>query len=243
MPPRRRSQFASLTADDLAGLATAVAEGRRATVYLREGVPGLNLAPGSSARVLSVSGSTVMVKPSGVDDELPYEADELRMTKNPPPAPAKRAAAKRAPAKRTAVQQDSPRSATPRKPPAATTEPATSRVVTPPTTPSTPPKPAATPKRTPAKKLTKSVAVTVYGSADNEWFVSVTRDVRKPQRSRAVSPEAVDAAVHALGDTAARDAVTSVITAAREEAKRRVAELSRELEQARQALAALDAAD
>ncbi|WP_157851055.1 hypothetical protein [Gordonia phthalatica] len=70
MPPRRRpttepSVSESLTPDDLTALAAAVAEGRRATVYLREGTPSLNLVPGSSARVMSVSGSTVVVRPRG----------------------------------------------------------------------------------------------------------------------------------------------------------------------------------
>ncbi|MGB6038217.1 MAG: hypothetical protein WBG39_00030, partial [Gordonia sp. (in: high G+C Gram-positive bacteria)] len=91
MPPRRRSAPIpeSLTPDNLTAIAAALADGKRPTVYLREGTPSLGLAPGASARVLSIDGTTLTVKPSGVNDELPYEADELRITKNPPPEPAK----------------------------------------------------------------------------------------------------------------------------------------------------------
>ncbi len=200
MPPRRRSATAdSLTPDDLTRLAAAVAEGKRATVYLREGTPSLGLAPGSSARVVSVDGTTLVVRPRGVDAELPYEADELRMTKNVPEAPAPRTGS-------------SSRKATPG--------------------------PAA--RRSAARGAPKSVTVTLYGSAENEWSVAVTRGARKPQRSRKVTPESADAAVRELGDPAAAEAVTTLLHAAREEAQRRVEELSRELEAARQALAALD---
>ena len=76
MPPRRRSGAAAsgpdhLTADNLAALATAVAEGKRATVYLREATPSLGIEAGTSAKVVSVDGNTVMIRPKGVNDELP----------------------------------------------------------------------------------------------------------------------------------------------------------------------------
>lgn len=98
----------SLTEEELAGLQTALAEGRRATVYLREPIPTLDLAAGSSARVVSIVGGSLMVKPRGIDDELSFEADELRLTRRAPEPPAKKAsakkaaAAKKAPAKKTA---------------------------------------------------------------------------------------------------------------------------------------------
>ena len=199
MPPRRRSNSAapSLTADELTALTAALDEGRRATVYLREAVPGLGLAAGVSARVVSVAGTTVTVRPRGVDDELPFEADELRMTKTAPPEPA--------PAPKAA------------------------------------PTPAAKPAtRRPAKRGPQAVTITVHGTVDNEWSVAVTRGGTKPQRARRVTAEAVDAAVEALGDTAAGEAVTALLNAARDEAQRRVEELSRELEAAKAALAALD---
>ena len=86
MPPRRRSGAAAstpdhLTADNLAALATAVAEGKRATVYLREATPSLGIEAGTSAKVVSVDGNTVMIRPKGVNDELPFEAEELRINR------------------------------------------------------------------------------------------------------------------------------------------------------------------
>lgn len=231
MPPRRRSATeATLTPDDLAKLAAAVADGKRATVYLREGTSSLGLAPGSSARVVSVDGATVVVRPRGVNDELPYEADELRMTKNPQPAPAPpKPAAPRKPAAKTAAKT----APAPKKAPAPAA-PTTK-------TPATRTSPVKSP---PAKAPTRrgaatSLTVTLYGSADNQWSVALTRGARKPQRSRPVTPEAVDAAVRELGDEAAIEAVSAVLSAAREAAQRRVEELSRELEEARRALEAL----
>ncbi len=238
MPPRRRSaNTGSLTTEDLAVLAAAVAEGRRATVYLVEGTPSLGLEPGSSARVISVDGQTVVVRPRGVDDELPFEADELRRSKNPPPGPApkKTAPAKKAPAKK-ALQQTA----------TTTTAPPPS-----PASPSAAPTPAPAPVRpaptqsAPAKRASAtsgaptSVTVTLHGAPDNTWSVAVARGARKPQRARPVSPDAVEAAVAGLGDPSSLEAVTTLLHAAREEARQRVDALSRELEEARQALAAL----
>lgn len=101
MPPRTRADH--LTEEQLGELSNALAEGRRATVYLTDGIPSLGIEPGASARVISVSGTTVMVRPKGVDDELPFETDELRLTRQPAGAPANKAAAtKSAPAKAAA---------------------------------------------------------------------------------------------------------------------------------------------
>ncbi|MCF8611385.1 DUF6319 family protein [Gordonia sp. HY285] len=230
MPPRRRSTPGpesltpesltpeSLTPDDLTKLATALADGRRATVYLREAVPSLGLDAGSSAKVVSIAGTTVTVRPRGVDDELPYEADELRITKTAPPRPEP---AKK-PVRRKASTTPASVSPAPVSPVPAAAEPAAK------------PRP-----RTP-KKATQSLTVTIHGNADNEWSVALTRGAKKPQRSRPVTPESVDAAIRELGDATARDAVTSVLNAAREEAQRRVEELSRELAAAKEALAALE---
>lgn len=267
MPPRRRPAAAeSLTEENLAVLAAAVAEGRRATVYLREGTPSLGLPAGSSARVISVDGSTVLVRPRGVDDELPYEADELRMTKSTPPQPnppqpnlpQPKSAQPDPPEKKRALR---PSATGPKAAPAPTPsggsasgpdpdpKPAAKPSPAPAATPSTTPRPrAAAPsggrstKTSAARGASKSVTVTIFGSAENQWSVAVTRGARKPQRSRTVSPEAVDAAMGALGDAAAAEAVTTLLHAAREEAQRRVEELSRELAAAREALAALDGA-
>nr|WP_308192035.1 DUF6319 family protein [Gordonia zhenghanii] len=239
MPPRRRSTpvAESLTPDDLTKLATALADGRRATVYLREAVPSLGLEEGSSAKVVSIAGTTVTVSPRGVDDELPYEADELRITKDAPPKPEP---AKKAPQRKAAPRKAAPPAVTPAPKPAPTpSAPAPSS-----SGPDATPRPAVkrTPRKATPKKATQSVTVTVYGTTDNDWFVSMTRGAKKPPRSRSVTPEAVDAAVRELGDATTRDAVTSVLSAAHEEAQRRVEELSRELAAAKQALAALEKA-
>lgn len=213
MPPRRRNPAAeSLTAENLAALAAAVAEGRRATVYLREGTPSLGLPPGSSARVVSVAQGTVVVRPRGVDDELPYEAEELRMTKNPPPPPEKPARAPRA-----------------KKPASA---PVAVKV--------TEPVSKGRPQSARKTAAVKSVTVTLYGSPDNQWSVALTRGGHKPQRSRAVSSEVAEAAAAALGDEPVTSAVTTLLHAARAQAEQRVAELQRELAAAQAALADLD---
>ncbi|MGO3325370.1 DUF6319 family protein [Gordonia sp. (in: high G+C Gram-positive bacteria)] len=235
MPPRRRSTpvAESLTPDDLTKLATALADGRRATVYLREAVPSLGLEEGSSAKVVSIADTTVTVSPRGVDDELPYEADELRITKDAPPTPE--------PARKAPQRKAAPRKAAAPAPKPAS---ASSASVPPSSGPEATPRPAVkrTPKKATPKKSTQSVTVTVYGTTDNDWFVSMTRGAKKPPRSRPVTPEAVNAAVRELGDATTRDAVTSVLSAAHEEAQRRVEELSRELAAAKQALAALEKA-
>ncbi|WP_161897001.1 DUF6319 family protein [Gordonia spumicola] len=229
MPPRRRSDHASesLTSDDLVKLTTALADGKRATVYLREGMASLGLAAGASARVVSIDGSTVTIRPTGVDDELPFEADELRITKKAPAVP-EPATAKPRKAKTTPAPTTNRPPLPPRETPVTSTTPAA--------------KPAAKPaaRRAPTKKATSSVTVTIYGTADNEWSIAMVRGGKKPQRSRPVTPEAVDSAMRELGDDTARDAVTSLLHAAREEAQRRVEQLSRELDAARQALAALE---
>ncbi|MFC7446778.1 translation initiation factor [Rhodococcus daqingensis] len=105
MPPRKRSGD-SLTAQNLTELTEALAAGRRATVYLIEPTPSLNLAAGCSARVLSVQGTTLMLRPKGVNDELPFEADELRLTRNPAQAKAK--GAKSTPAKAAPTAKAAP---------------------------------------------------------------------------------------------------------------------------------------
>ena len=237
MPPRRRSAPASesLTPDDLATLATALKTGKRATVYLREGMSGLGLAEGASARVISINGSTLTVSPTGVDDELPFEADELRMSKTAPPKPEV--------TKPKRQTKPKPASTPPSAPTAPTRSAAAVRSAAPAPQPSdAPPTPAPKPaaRRATAKKAIASVSVTIHGTADNEWSVSLVRGARKPQRSRPVTPEAVDAAMRSLGDEPAHEAVTGLLNAAREEAQRRVEQLSRELDEARQALAALD---
>lgn len=91
-----------LTSDDLTALSAGLATGKRVTVYLRDPMPSLNLDAGTSARVVSIEGSVVTVRPKGVDDQLPFEANELQRsqaaTGSASPAQ-KRPAARPAPAK------------------------------------------------------------------------------------------------------------------------------------------------
>ncbi|WP_206498341.1 DUF6319 family protein [Rhodococcus sp. KRD175] len=252
MPPRGRAVNDSLTPENLTTLAAALAEGRRATVYLREPNPSLGLPDGTSAKVVSIDGNTVTISPKGVNDELPYEAEELRITRNPatPPAPAKRI-----PAKKTA-------SAAPVSKPVAASEPVAVSKTSPTSTSVTASTSSAAPKSVPAtdvagksagaasastgsaprrpKKAPGGVSVTIHAGADNDWSVTVTQGAKRPTKAQPVSPEAVGRAVRELGDVTARDAVEAVISHAREEAARRVAELSRQLDEARTTLAALE---
>ncbi|OZF38498.1 translation initiation factor [Rhodococcus sp. 14-2483-1-1] len=239
MPPRGRAVNDSLTPENLTTLAAALAEGRRATVYLREPNPSLGLSDGTSAKVISIDGTTVTISPKGVNDELPYEAEELRITRNAatPPAPAKRV-----PAKKVAA----PVSAAPARAEAVAAKPTTGpapakAVVEQPKAVVEPPRAQPqqqAPRR--GKKAPGGVSVTIHAGADNDWSVTVTQGAKRPTKAQPVSPESVSRAVRELGDPIARDAVEAVISHAREEAARRVAELSRQLEEARTTLAALE---
>lgn len=256
MPPRRRAGATGpdhLTDEQLAELTSAVADGRRATVYLIEGIPSLGIAPGASARAVSVAGRTVTVRPKGVDDELPFEAEELRLTKEPvrkaadrstprptaarPTAP--RTAAARTPAPQPATSGTShgpaPKSSSPASPPATKETTAVPPTAPEPQTGATP-KPKAAPRR--AKKQ-PGVTVTITIDPEQEWTVGVAQGTRRLSKANPVSPDAVERAVLELGDEAALEAVRSVIDAARQAAEERVAQLSRELEEARKALESL----
>ncbi|MET4610272.1 hypothetical protein ABIC28_001250 [Rhodococcus sp. PvR044] len=152
MPPRKRSGD-GLTAQNLIELTEALAAGKRATVYLIEPTPSLNLAAGCSARVLSVQGTTLILRPKGVNDELPFEADELRFTRIPPvqakakgakAAPAKAAPANAAPAKAAPANAAPAKAAPAKAAPAKAAVPAKAVVET---TPAEPVAPATTPTR------------------------------------------------------------------------------------------------
>jgi len=239
MPPRRRSGAAAstpdhLTAENLAALATAVAEGKRATVYLREATPSLGIEAGTSAKVVSVDGNTVLIRPKGVNDELPFEAEELRINRvfaSPAkPAPRPKPVVESEPLMEPLVEPVRPK-------PRAQAAPAP--------VPATPPVPAATPrpavKR--AKKLPAGISVTIHAGADNDWSVTVTQGAKRPGKAVPVAPDAVERAVRELGEPTAIEAVESIIVAARDMAAARVDELSRQLEEARKMLEALGATD
>jgi hypothetical protein len=256
MPPRRRADH--LTEEQLVELSSALAEDRRATVYLVEGISSLGIGPGTSARVISIDGTTVTVRPKGVNDELPFETDELRFTRDvatktsPKPAAAKAPSATGTPARKPPAAQ-SPAA----KPPAATTpvaktepaqpapRPAAKEKTTMTSTPANPPSAAgaepAKPKA-PAKRGAKkpaAISITVTIDPENEWTVAVAQGTRKIGKPAAVAPDAVERAVKELGDETAIEAVHSVIDEARRTVEERVAQLSRELEEARKALESL----
>ncbi|ERB50736.1 translation initiation factor [Rhodococcus sp. P27] len=239
MPPRRRSGAAAstpdhLTADNLAALATAVAEGKRATVYLREATPSLGIEAGTSAKVVSVDGNTVMIRPKGVNDELPFEAEELRINR------VSAAPASSAPRPKPVVESEplmeplvEPVRPKPRAQPAPAPVPTTTAA------PAATPRPAV--KR--AKKLPAGISVTIHAGADNDWSVTVTQGAKRPGKAVPVAPDAVERAVRELGEPTAIEAVESIIVAARDMAAARVDELSRQLEEARKMLEALGATD
>lgn len=221
MPPRGRAVSDSLTTENLSTLAASLAAGKRATVYLREANPSLGLPEGTSAKVISIDGNTVTIRPKGVNDELPYEAEELRTSRTPavPQPPVKRVPVKR---------------------PSVTPAPVENRAAPTPAPDAPVTRPVRTQEARRPRKPAGGVSVTIHAGADNDWSVTVTQGAKRPTKARPVSPEAVGRAVRELGDAAARDAVEAVLSHAREEAAHRVAELSRQLEEARTTLAALE---
>ncbi|MBJ8346483.1 NfeD family protein [Antrihabitans sp. YC2-6] len=245
MPPRRRSGTeAALTPDDVATLQAALASGKRATVYLRDPMPSLDLPAGTSARVVRIDGSTVIVSPRGVDDELPFELDEIRLTRLAPapkqerkPAPQPKAVAKPV----TAPKPVPTTTPAPAQKPAPTAERSPSDP-TPDPVPPADPKPKRGAARVP-KKLQDGVLVTIHGGPEDNWTVSVAYGPRPPGKANPVKPEAVERAVAELDDSTARDAVDAVLSAARTAVTNRISDLNRQLEEARAALAALGSAD
>ncbi|GAB98620.1 hypothetical protein GONAM_02_01430 [Gordonia namibiensis NBRC 108229] len=227
-----------LTAGDLESLSAALAAGKRVTVYLRDPMPSLGLDAGTSARVLSIEGSTVTVRPKGVDDQLPFESDELQRTRSAA-APAKSAPRS---AKTVADQTSTPARPAP-TPKAAAVEPKPTPEPAP--RPEATPARAAAPKPAPAKAARRSktstaaVSVTITSAGESTWTVSVAHGSKKGKPTE-VTADRVARAMQELGDDAAITAVDEVIESAREAAQRKIEELTRELENARAALAHLD---
>ncbi|MCK8615484.1 DUF6319 family protein [Gordonia sp. C13] len=227
-----------LTAGDLESLSAALAAGKRVTVYLRDPMPSLGLDAGTSARVLSIEGSTVTVRPKGVDDQLPFESDELQRTRSAA-APAKSAPRS---ARTVADQTSTPARPAP-TPKAAAVEPKPTPEPAP--RPEATPARAAAPKPAPAKAARRSktstaaVSVTITSAGESTWTVSVAHGSKKGKLTE-VTADRVARAMQELGDDAAITAVDEVIESAREAAQRKIEELTRELENARAALAHLD---
>ncbi|MFD4295314.1 DUF6319 family protein [Rhodococcus sp. NPDC058532] len=249
MAPRTRPGD-HLTGQDLTDLAAAVSAGKRATVYLNEATPSLGLAAGCSAKVVSVDGTTVLIRPKGVNDELPFEADELRLTRAPAkqaakaaPKPAAAPGRTRSASARSALDRSAAGAPTPSAPPRTSTPPAPTTAKAAVTAPNTDvphaSSPTPAPKRPRRAKEPAGVSVTLHAAAGGEWTVTVTHGAKRPGKAAPVAADAVERAVRELGDPTAQDAVESVITAARDAAAKRVEELSRQLEEARTALESL----
>lgn len=212
---------AGLTADDLQSLSAGLAEGKRVSVYLRDPLPSLGLDAGASARVVAIDGSTVTVRPKGVDDQLPFSADELRRTR---PAPS----VTDGPRRRTNAT-----TASPADPPTPTKSGATEMKS--PSEPPARPKPA---RR--ARPTTTAVAITITSGPGTTWTIGVSHGSRRQGKPAEVTADKVARAMRELGDDGAITAVDGVIESAREAAQKRVEELRQELETARAALADLD---
>ncbi|MFW0785207.1 DUF6319 family protein [Gordonia sp. CPCC 206044] len=220
-----------LTPDDLEALSAGLAAGKRVTVYLREPMPSLDLESGTSARAVSIEGSTVTVRPKGVDDQLPFEADELQRTRvtAPTAAPARRDRAKSPNTPTSPVESAKPVAVQP-KPKEHPSDP-----------PPAQPKPAPVKTSRRAKSAPAAVSVTITAGGDaSTWSVSVSHGAKRHGKPTEVSADRVATAMRELGDDAAITAVDGAITAAREAAQQRIDELNLELETARAALANLD---
>lgn len=211
MPPRKNS-VDRLTEQDLTELAAAVAAGKRAIVYLNDATPSLGLAEGCSARVLSIDGATVLIRPKGVNDELPFEADELRRTRLPAkaaaraakaasakpavakPASAKPAVAQPAVAKPASVKPAAAKSAVAKPAVAAAPKSVPAKVVDTRVAPAAPPKPApvaATVSATPPK------ATVTAPKADPDTRASENTAPAPRRARRAKDPASVSVTLHA----------------------------------------------
>ncbi|MDY6810825.1 MAG: DUF6319 family protein [Actinomycetota bacterium] len=220
-----------LTADDLESLSAGLAAGKRVTVYLRDPMPALGLEAGVSARVVSIDGTTVIASPKGVDDQLPFEADELHRT---------RAAAVSATAPRARASSSGPTTAPPAKSPRRPPGAAKQSESAPPKTPRRPAPPAAAKTTRRGKPGTAAVSVTVTSIDATTWKVSVMHGTKRSGKATEVTADRVARAMRELGDTTAIAAVDGVIESARAAAQKRIEELNDELENARVALAQLD---
>ncbi|MBB3039506.1 hypothetical protein [Hoyosella altamirensis] len=218
-----------LTDDQLVELSEALKEGKRATVYLREPLPGLGLEAGASARVVSIDGNTVIVRPRGVDDEIPFEAEELRRTKAAPPEPPKPAKSQ-APRKRAqkTQAQAAPGKSAPVKQEAVEAAPTESRAS----------RASAAPRRKSAPK-SAACAITLRADETGSWTVEVERPSGQQLKPASVTPDAVLRAVEALGHPAALRTAQTALDAARDAAARRVEELKQKLLEAESALHSL----
>ncbi|GGC62939.1 translation initiation factor [Hoyosella rhizosphaerae] len=235
--------YEHLTGEELAQIAAGLAEGKRVTVFLREPIVGLGLAAGASARVISVDGSSVLVKPAGVDDEIPFEAHELRRTRKAPEPPKRKPRAKsvstsRAPAPKKQTPAPKPVPATQ---PAPTPQPAPAEAARKAPVPPKRSVETAPSKTAPSKTAKKSAecAISLRADADGAWSIEVDRPGGLSLKPASVSPDAVLRAIEQLDHPGALRAAQAALNAARQAAERRVADLRKELAEAQSALDAL----
>ncbi|WP_278315470.1 translation initiation factor [Lolliginicoccus levis] len=255
-----------LTEDDLHELSALKEAGKRATVYLREPIAGLGLEEGASARIIAIDGTSLIVKPTGVNDEIPFEAHELRRTRAAP-SPAKRAPRKKAAPKapgEAGPGRAGPAPATPKP------VPVPARTATPAGTSAGPP--AGSPAPGPARKPTASssaitrpasgggsgggagsgassksrgksaeCAITLRADEEGAWWIAVDRPGGLSLKRSSITPDAVLRAIQQLDHPGALRAAQAALNAARKAAEQRVAELRKELAEAESALESLKA--
>ncbi|MCW4355888.1 hypothetical protein ONR57_21520 [Hoyosella sp. YIM 151337] len=216
--PKAAKPTTHLTDEQLRELADTVAAGKRATVYLREPLPGQGLEAGASARVVAVDGRTVIVRPRGVDDEIPFEAEELRRTKaapaEPKKAPPAKSSTRKAPSKRAAGAPAEP----PRPPEVSVPAPVRRR----------------------AASKAGPCALILRSDESGEWTLEVERPGGQQLKPARIQPDVVVRAVRELQNPAAVKTVENALSAAREAAAKRVDELKRKLQEAESALNSLD---
>ncbi len=189
MPPRSRSgagsQRRNISPRRPRDAGSSRRRGKRATVYLREATPSLASRPDVSAKVVSVEGTRSSSAPRG-QRRLPFEAEELRMTrKAPEPVKSTRPAKAAAPAPKPAALPRPSRQRPPRPSPRRLPRPSPCRL------PSLPPHLPRSPHGTPgatapaprrAKKAPAGVSVTIHAGAENDWTVTVTHGAKRPGR-------------------------------------------------------------
>lgn len=256
---------AGLSETDLTSLATAAGEGRRRTVYLVDAVPSLGVEAGTSARVVSVSGTTVTLRPRGIGDDLSYEAHELRLHKSAPRAAVTRrratAATRTTELRNVPALVTAPAAVTAKSSDPAKSSDTASSTSSPPAVPVrrarrgrpaaaqkavTRPKAATAPARTsrggqdatsPAEP--ELVTATLVGAPDGTWSVTVVRGTRRVAAPEAheVTPAAARAAADALGHPELSTAVNELLAHAHSATALRVAELRTQLDRAETDLA------
>ncbi|HWE89359.1 MAG TPA: DUF6319 family protein [Pseudonocardiaceae bacterium] len=241
-PPKSKSTPAPtpLTADQIDHLRTELDAGRLPAVWFTPAAVGVDA--GRSAKVVAFTdpaeGDFIQVRPTGSADVISFGPSELTVERPPrrrkgaePPANARTGSTARpaaptaipatpaSPLKPSASKQSAP-------PPKATDELLVTRE-----RPTRPTRPGRTRQPSP-------VTVTLSSTPDGEWTIDVLTGKKRAVRPQPIAASAVAEAARALGPDVA-EAIDSVLAAARDRQRDRVAELEAELASARRALAQL----